>query len=49
MADDFRLLYNSDRTLAEVAVIEVIGAVEVVKTTEGADSTPVVEGLRSSN
>ena len=45
-ADDFLLLDDSDRTLAEVAVIEVTGAVEVVKTAQGADSSPVVEGLR---
>lgn len=49
MADDFRLFYNSERTLAEVAIIEVIGAVEVVKTAEGVDSTVVVEGLRSTS
>jgi len=43
MADDFLLLENSDRTLAEVPVviIEIIWAVEVVKTAEGADSTTV--------
>ena len=49
MTDDFLLLDNSERTLTELAVIEVIGAVEVVKTAEGADSTIVVEGLGSTS
>lgn len=48
MADDFLLLDNGDRTLTEVAVIEVIGAVEVVKTTKGADSVIIVERMRST-
>jgi len=48
VADKFLLLDLSDRTLAEVAVIEIIGAVEVVETVQGTESTITIEGMRSA-
>lgn len=48
VADDFLLLHDLDGAFAEVAVVVVVGAVEVVETTEGADSTVVIEGVRAT-
>ena len=45
VADNFLLLHNSDRALAEFTVIKVGGAVEVVKVAQVVESTIVVEGV----
>lgn len=48
VADNLLLLNNSDRLFAELAVVEVAGAVEVVEVAHVAESTVVVEGVEST-
>jgi hypothetical protein len=43
VADELLLLDNLNRAFAEVAVVEVVRAIEVIESTEGRVSSPVIE------